>query len=361
MPSVLIKTSDSCNLACSYCYATTRTAKISQDNFLSLDTTKRIFQETTNFFGNVKNINYIWHGGEPLLLGLDYFKNIVERQRYYKETGFKLTNSIQTNGILIDENWAKFFYDSDFSVGVSIDGLPDLHNKVRKFPNHENSYYRVLEGIKCLKSENVKLGGLCVITNQSVLFSKEILENFVNLGIKKIDFLPFVDFDNNDQTTSLSLAPKELYDFLGSAFDYWFKLDDPDFEIRIFENIILGLLGEKISLCSFNGNCNQFISINANGDVYHCDFFVGNNSFCFGNIMNDSLGFILTGARYIEYQEIVTHLPKMCGHCKWKKICNGGCTYHRWIRNKNFSDKYYFCESRKLLFDHIQSTINQYT
>lgn len=350
--TLIVKVTNDCNLDCSYCYAINQCDLAEVFPFIM---THKVLENITRQALNMNTpvVKFIWHGGEPLLSGLHFFEEALELQTRYRRPNQRVDNSIQTNGVLLNYEWVDFFKANNFSVGISIDGPDHIHNAQRTNNVGEPSFKAVLAGLNLLKENGVNFGVLAVVTKKSLDQAKEIFHFILGQGISSIDFLPCVEVDpNTGEITGLTPTPFELARFMIEMFDLWYEHDDPLFKVRSFENILVGLAGQTPSLCTFSGNCSQHFAITPYGDLYHCDWFIGQKNKCFGNIVNQGLAELIQNEQYSEYVAGVNRPKIECLQCRWRPICNGGCTYHRSIQG-SFQSPYYFCLARKIMFNHM--------
>ncbi len=351
--SFIIKATTKCTLACKYCsYMPFTNSQETMDYNILEQSIRKILSLP------VEKVTFIWHGGEPLLTGLDFYREAIKLQEIHKTKKQQIRNNIQTNGTLLNVEWIDFFKNNKFNVGISIDGPSRVHDNNRTYATNKGSSFRVNKGIKLAQEHNLKQGYLSVITEDSVGKAKEMFYYFLENNIKAIDFLPCVDFRANDHN-GLTISPESYAQFLIDYFDVWFRYDDPEIRIRFFENTLKGILGGKPTLCKFAGTCANFTTINYNGDIFPCDKFLGTPTLRFGNIVEDDLKSIFKLNKHKEFVNSTAKLNSECISCKWLPICNGGCTYYRYMRNRLFSDISYFCESNKQVFAHIEKVIKQ--
>jgi uncharacterized protein len=351
--SAVISITNTCNLACQYCYATNRSGKFRKENLMSCETLARIINQIAST--GKRYIQFYWHGGEPLLGGKDFFENIIALQKKYKLTQQVFTNTIQTNAVLMTPDLAEFFSNQDFRIGVSLDGPSFLHDGMRKFSSGEGSFSSTMRGIRYLQDKKIPLGFLAVITKQSLDYVNEFFDFFQNNEFSYFDFLPYVEFCHGTKDiTSDSITSNEFGEFLIKAYNRWFRSGYPGVKIRFFDNVVASLFGGKPSTCTFIKSCSEQLSFAWNGDVYHCDWFFGQNDKCFGNVNDEKLEQILTKPAYSRYISEIKNGSLDCIKCDWKLICNGGCAYHREILG-SFNSLYYFCNSRKMLYSHIRN------
>jgi uncharacterized protein len=307
-----------------------------------------------------KRITFIWHGGEPLLVKKDFYEDAINFQVKNQKKDQHVVNNIQTNAILLSKEWIDFFQKNNFNISASLDGPCEIHNLHRANSSLKDSFRSVMKSINLLKSENVKFGLLAVVTKDSADNVKEIYNFFKKNDLKVFDFLPCIEIGRETgEVIGASVTPCKFANFMIQLFDLWIKDDNPNVRLRYFDNIITNLLGGTSTLCKFTGNCGDFLTINSNGDVYPCDNFIGYSDLKFGNIVDDDLEKILGNQKYNTFLSRVNAIRPECIGCEWYHLCKGGCPYYSFMFNQDFSNKNYFCESRKRIFKHIEGRIKK--
>lgn len=352
MTPIIKVVGDFCNLRCWYCFYHAKnqsTPKIMSDELL-----EKFIREYVEFFSG--NLKFIWHGGEPLLAGLPFFKKITDLQTKYLKNGQKIQNSIQTNGVLIDANWAKFFKEHDFKIGISLDGAKESHNRFRKNSNNAGSFDSVTRGIKILRHHGIKSGIIQTVTRSNIDNAKENFEFFTNmLGIKGWGMNIFLDIAKiNKAMKRQSVTNKDLIAFLKTYIDLWLEKNDCNLKIREIENFAAGVFGKTAFNCSFNGSCARFFCLDYDGKIYPCDRLSNNLEFLFGDLSKEPLSGILSGFQRIKYAEDVISLHPDCAVCEWKNACHNGCAANR---IGGVRGKYYYCEARKTIFSYLREKI----
>jgi uncharacterized protein len=330
--SLIIKVVSTCNLACRYCDANTHS-----NRRVSLDTVSHIIKKALDYADRVE---FIWHGGEPLLMGIQFYEKVVELQKRYRREGQTIMNSLQTNGTLISQEWVDFFKANDFKVGVSLDGPPEVHNANRIFRNGQGSFEQVMRGIRLLKENGVEFGVLAVITKETVrLGAKKFLDFFIENGIFSIGILrqrPALIIGRTDA------LPREEFDkFAIELFDYWYSLDDPRIRIREFDAILSRILSARSGVCIFNGDCvGKYLGITPVGDVYHCDKFMFDERYKLGNVREQTFEEMLNpmNPKLIRIRLEFEGTKKSIS-CKYSKICNYGCPEDRYVFSKVYNEE----------------------
>lgn len=345
---ILKPVGDICNLRCTYCYYYARTGPHCK---MGNDELEIIVKETINCAPSKGKIHYTWHGGEPLLAGIDFFQKALSLQRKYKKPEQTVVNQIQTNGTLISPDIAQFFKMNNFKVGVSIDGPKNI-NRARKFESNRSSFERTLEGIKNLHKYNVSFGLISTISSCSVNYPEKIYEFFKQLQGKqfalKLNFV--LTIDRNGNLLPFSVSPRQTCDFLIRLFDIWIRDNNPKIEIRPFKDIIYSFLDCKYRLCTFRNECAKYISF-VKTSVYPCDFFPHNEEYLLGNLKKQSLKEILSSQKLETFVNKIEFKKRKCRSCNYWGICSGGCSFYRMHLPTYYIDEY--CNARKRLFLHI--------
>ncbi|MEK9150603.1 MAG: radical SAM protein [Patescibacteria group bacterium] len=343
---------DFCNLRCQYCFYNTKdqlTRRMMKDELLE----KFLAQYMGLFTGR---LIFIWHGGEPLLAGLPFFKKIVDIQAKNLRDGQIIQNTIQTNATLIDNAWAEFFRAHDFRVGVSLDGDKESHDHFRLSHGGGSSFNRVMRGIEILRRHGIEPGIIQTLTHDNVPRAKENFNFFVNiLGIKSWGVNDYLDVAGiNKAMLGQTIMNEELTQFIKTYIDLWLAQDDSDLRVREIENFISGVSGKRAPNCIFNGSCTGFFCLEYDGRVYPCDRLSNRPELLFGNLSRQSLLEILNGSTRLKYAEDINSLHPDCAVCEWQKACYNGCTIHRVGGTRG---KYYYCETRKAVFAYLKEKV----
>ncbi len=351
-----------CNLACSYCYYTGReTLQLKggppgmADDILE----EYIRQHIDASAG--PEVRFSWHGGEPTLLGLDYFRKIVALQAKHRQSGKKIMNGIQTNATLLDEDWCRFFAAEGFTAGVSLDGPAELHDRYRLTGSGGPSHVRAMRGYRLLRQHAVPCDILCVVHAGNVGRPVEVYRFFKEIGAGYIGFLPIVESaTGGDGLGELAPSPDAFGDFLCAVFDEWLDNDVGRLRVQIFEEAIAAGLGREHALCVFRKTCGDIPVVEANGDFFCCDHFA-DVSHRVGNIMKTPLADLLESPGQRSFGQAKLHsLPRYCKSCEVLAMCNGGCPKDRILTAPD--GEYglnYLCAGYKHFFTHCGPFIAQ--
>ena len=352
-----------CNLGCQYCYYLKKKELFPEGELFRMRPDileKYIVEHISASPGEV--IFFSWHGGEPTLTGLEFFRKVIYLQRKHKPLGKKIINGIQTNGTLINENWARFFAKENFFVGISIDGPEELHNIYRYNKNQESTFEHTIRGFKLLKKHNVRNQILCVVNAHNVNFPLEVYRFFKKLGAAYISFLPLVIQQSDSfRGVSDSTVPAEDYGkFLCSVFDEWQAGDIGRIKVQLFEEAAMVAFGQEHSLCILKVTCGGVPALEHNGDLYSCDQFVDKEHFL-GNITDTPLIDLLESASQKKFgDQKLSTLPQFCIKCEVRAMCNGGCQKDRFIITPDGEKGLnYLCPGVRLFFNHCKPFVTE--
>lgn len=355
--AVIVKTTYDCNLACLYCYEGQKPRK----KQMKFETAKNVMQKISGYFPN-KHIEFIWHGGEPLLLGKGFYETVVA---YQKQIGIssRVKNSIQTNGILLSRKFMQFFNENDFSVGLSLDGPSAIQNEQRTYSNGKHSFDRVFSALNKVRESDLNKHqpnayALAVITRKTLEHIDDFYNFFRDNRISvKINPLFLSGSATTPKSSALHLSPEEYGEVLIYLFERWVNEKEYIFDIEPFPGILRSFVTGKTELCAFSNTCTtRFLSVDPDGFVTPCGRW-SKEDFCLGNINNDSMDVILKSEKYLEYVNSRKSVEQMCNGCQYFPICNGGCTFSSYIKNNSLSDNDYYCESYKSLFSFVEKTL----
>ncbi len=347
--AVIMKVAKSCNLNCRYCYE-----DLSPFLLMPMSIAKECVSQLLRSFSNVE---LIFHGGEPLLLGTPFFEGILKLETKMLGRGHTISNYVQTNGTLVNDEWIDFFLKNNVGVSVSIDGPSRLHNANRIYRNTKGTFPRVYKNLLKMKKQGIGINALSVVTEETLKNVDEVF-NFFSKGLfDKIDFLPSVNCKNPFE----AISPRQYGEFMVAVFDLWIKNKKKP-SIRFFENIIKNELRIPDSFCvtMFPKQCGtNILTIDHNGDVYPCDDFVGTKAFNLGNVRDKKIVDIIQDFKEGKHYNLINTLPSKCGKCEFLRLCGGGCTFHRCLESKTFDQASCFCEAYRLVFSHVNDWVKK--
>lgn len=362
MPSInfLIKpASSNCNLKCKYCFYTSisENRDVYSYGIMKEDTLEAIVKKGLEYAEGV--CGFTFQGGEPTIVGLDFFEKLIDMQGKYNKKNLKIINSIQTNGILIDEKWAQFLYKNNFLVGLSLDGPKEVHNINRVDSKRDGTFNRVLKTVALFKKYKVEYNILYVVTSQSARYANKIYNFFKANDFKYLQFIPCLDpLDEEAGKEKYSLLPKDFEKFLKITFDRWYEdfMKDEYISIRYFDNLVNMILGNRPEACNMTGQCQCNCVIEGDGGVYPCDFYVM-DKWKLGNIKEMEISDMLTSNIAMNFTQCSIEKPLECMECKWYSLCRGGCRRERERLDGNNIGLNYYCSAYKEFFNYAYSRL----
>jgi uncharacterized protein len=343
-----------CNLACRYCYY------LEKDGLHPEGEPRRMPEDLLENYivqhvaaSPDEVIRFSWHGGEPTVLGLDYFRKIVDLQRKHRPRDRTIVNGMQTNGTLLDEEWGRFLGEAGFSVGLSLDGPRGIHDRYRVTAGGESSFDRAMRGYEILRRHRVPTDILCVVNAHNVRYPTEVYRFFKSIGGTYVTLLPLVEPrpDLPGGVGPDSVPADAWGDFLCAVFDEWVENDIGRIKVQIFEEAARTAFGLEHSLCIFRPVCGDIPVIELDGSFYSCDHFV-DPEHRLGNILETSLADLLESPGQRAFGEAKrTALPRMCRECEVLEMCHGECPRNRFTRTTDGEPGLnYLCAGYKRFF-----------
>ena len=367
---VLVKpTSSRCNLNCGYCFYLSKNSLYPWRDHprLSDETFEAFFEQYVQI--SSPYLSVMWQGGEPTMMGLPFFEEVVEVQARIARSASPInpppvSNSIQTNGTLLNDDWARFFKKTDFLVGVSLDGPPKMHDRYRVDWQDRSSLDKVMGGIESLRTHEVPFNILTVVSQANVENPRELLLWLVEQGFSHIQFIPCVELQpgyhsaEDGEITEESITPDQYGRFLAGLFETWLEVGAEKVRIRGFDNLVQMLWGFPSELCQLARTCGYMV-LEHNGDCYPCDFFVEEDRLL-GNIGTTTLREMVESTTFKDFSSAKGKLHPDCLECPWLTLCNGECPRYR-ITNVGQAENSlpYFCSSYKTFFSHQYSRMEQ--
>jgi uncharacterized protein len=302
-------------------------------------------------------IRFSWHGGEPTVPGLDYFRKIVALQRKHQPSNRRIGNGMQTNGTLLDEKWCRFLAAEGFMVGLSLDGPQELHDQYRLTKGGKPTYKQTIRGYELLQQHGVYTDILCVVNAHNVRYPSRVYRFFKQIKAPYVSFLPLVEPQpETEGGVSSRTVPAEAFGvFLCTIFDEWINRDIGRIKIQIFEEAARTAFGQDHSLCIFRETCGDIPVIEHNGDFFSCDHFV-DPEHCLGNIIETPLVELLESPTQRAFgQAKLDTLPRCCRVCEVRAMCNGGCPKNRFLQTSDGeAGLNYLCAGYKRFFTHCR-------
>ncbi len=358
---LLIKpASSNCNMMCNYCFYIDIAQKREKFSFgfMSLDTLETLVRKSLSTAD--MECSFAFQGGEPTLVGIDFYLNLVNYVKQYNVKKLKVNYSIQTNALVLDEAWVSFFAQYHFLVGVSLDGNKDINDLNRVDVAGKSTYARVMRAIQLLNKHKVDYNVLAVMTKDSAKNIRKIYQFFKRNGILYQQYIPCLDPLGEERAKKkYSLTPKLYEQGLKDLFDLWYMdLCRGEYVyIRQFENWVGMLKGYHPENCSMMGRCTVQHVVEANGDIYPCDFYVI-DQYKLGNILVDDFPQIDEREGNVGFVEPSCKVEDKCKKCKWYPLCRGGCRRDRDIGQEHLSLNYY-CEAYQGFFEYAIERLEQ--
>jgi uncharacterized protein len=361
----------SCNLNCTYCYYLEK-SKLYQGS-KELKMSDELLENFTKQFieaHEVPVVTFTWQGGEPTLIGIDFFKKAIELQKKYSGDK-KIENAFQTNGTKLNDDWCNFFTDNNILVGISIDGAEHNHDHHRRTFSGGPTFKRVMNGIELLHKHKVEFNTLSTVNSYNVHFATETYRFLKKIGSGFMQFLPVVERINNHpderslelvaptfpdaSVTEWSVGAKDYGKFLITIFDEWVRHDVARHYIQIFDATLANYVGENPGICVFNDTCGDALIMEHNGDLYSCDHFVY-PEYLMGNILQIPLIDLAKDQRQFDFGiDKRNRLPRYCLQCDVRYACHGECPKHRFLMTPDGKPGLnYLCEGYKMIFKHVE-------
>ena len=350
-----------CNLDCSYCYYLQKKDLFTEsDRFRMADDLLETYIVQHIEASPSEQVFFSWHGGEPTLLGLDYFQKIVDLQNKHRPSGRTLHNGIQTNGTLLDEDWCRFLAKNRFQVGLSLDGPKELHDSYRLTKGQKATHKQVMQAFKLLQKYRVNFDVLCVVHNLNARQPGTVYRFFKDIGVTSLQFLPLI-VRQGETGTSPETVPAAAYGrFLSSIFDEWVRHDIGRVFVQNFDEALRPYTGTEHALCVSRETCGDVVVVEHNGDFYSCDHFV-DDGHRIGNIFETSLAEMLASPAQRHFgNQKRDALPRYCRDCEVLSSCNGGCPKDRFTRTPDGeAGLSYLCPGLKLFYSHARPTLQK--
>jgi len=369
--TLLIKPSGSdCNLDCKYCFYKDRAPEVGHGKQrMSDEVLEALIKDYLKLSFPVSGFS--WQGGEPTLMGLDFYRKAVELQKKYGSSGQQVSNALQTNAILLDDKWCKFLHDNKFLVGISIDGPKQFHDYYRANHSGSGTFDKVMKAIETCKKYKVEFNTLILLNNKNVGHPDELFDFFIENNIRYLQFITCVETDPaTGKIADFSITPAQFGEFLCRIFDRWYKYGPSKLSIRDFDSILSYCVADKHTICTFDKQCSGYIVVEHTGDCFCCDFFV-EPKWQLGNIFETPIEKLANSSKKRDFARAKQNLCTKCLVCRHLAVCRGGCIKDRAIFDAGYSildenqesrienRESYFCESYKRFFDYAMPRFTQ--
>lgn len=353
-----------CNLDCAYCFFLKKESLYPDSTFRMTDEVMESYVRQTI---EAQLPSIAWQGGEPTLMGLDFFRRVVALERKHLKPGQRIENTLQTNGILIDEEWCCFLRDHNFLVGLSLDGPRDLHDAFRKDKAGNPTFDKVVEAARLMQQYGVEFNILCTVNALNSQQPLEVYRFFRDeLKAQYLQFIPIVERDNatghqeGSRVTDRSVKPEDYGRFLIAIFDEWVARDVGTMFVPFFDAVLASYLYGQSSVCVLRPTCGDALALEHNGDLYSCDHFV-EPKHLLGNILTTPLTELAAGAKQTAFGKTKhERLPKTCQACRYLFTCHGECPKNRLLTSPEGEHGLnWLCAGLKMFFEHTEQPMKE--
>jgi uncharacterized protein len=353
-----------CNLACSYCFFLDKELLYPGSKFRMSDEVLENYIRQLIKAHSSPQVTVAWQGGEPTLMGIDFYRRAIELQEKYRKPGMTFENTMQTNGTLLDNEWCRFFKENNFLIGISVDGPRELHDAYRVDKKGEGSFDRVMKGLRLLQNHGVEYNVLTTVNRINADYPLEVYRFLRDeAGTDWIQFIPVVEridekgntlCQKGDRVSDRSVKPEQFGNFLIRIFDEWVRNDVGRIFVQTFEASARRWLGLPSGMCVFEETCGIGLALEHNGDLYSCDHFVEPDHLL-GNIMEKEISELASSEKQYRFgQNKCENLPQVCRECDVLFICRGECPKNRFLTTTAGEPGLnYLCKGWKTFFHHI--------
>lgn len=344
-----------CNLDCRYCYYLRKTSLFPAGEHFRmteemLETYVRSFiEESPGPF-----VHFVWHGGEPTLLGVDFYRTALRLQQRYLPAGWTCMNNLQTNGVLLDDEWCSFLAEHQFHVGISIDGPARLHDTCRPDKAGRPTHQQVTRALQLLQRHGIHPDVLCTLNAVTAPHPVEVYRFFLDQGVRWLQFLPVVQRTADGGASDWSVTPEAMGAFLCTVFDEWVRHDVGRIAVQTFEECVRVWMGESAGLCTMAETCGRVLAMEHDGSVYSCDHFV-EPEHRLGDLSAGTLAALVDSPAQITFGRAKHDgLPRYCRECPVLFVCNGGCPKDRFVSAPDGeADLNYLCSGYRDFYEHV--------
>jgi uncharacterized protein len=352
-----------CNLECEYCFFLKKETLYPGSSFRMSDTVMEAhIHQTIEAHEGAPEVTIAWQGGEPTLMGLEFFQRAMAVEEKYRRPGQRIQNTIQTNGVLLNDAWGAFLKANNFLVGISFDGPKELHDRYRKDKAGNPTFEKVFHGLRVLQKHKVDFNVLCTVNAANADHPLEVYRFFRDeLGAEFIQFIPVVE-RAGDGVTERSVRPLQWGRFLNAIFDEWINRDVGKVFVQMFDGVLAAWVRGQASLCIFRPTCGDGVALEHNGDLYSCDHFVEQKHFL-GNILDNPIGALVASEQQRTFGGAKqTDLPQYCRDCEFQFACHGECPKNRFVATPDGEPGLnYLCAGLKAYFAHVDRPFRMIT
>ncbi len=350
-----------CDLDCAYCYYLSKEKLYPGSDFLMDEAVLESFTRQYIQAQPAPEVVFEWQGGEPLLMGLEFFKRAIALQRKYERPGMRTVNTIQTNGLHLDDEWCRFFKEHEFLIGISLDGPAQLHDAYRVDKGGRPTFEGVLKGLQLLQQHGVEYNVLTTVHAANAGHPLEVYRFLRDeANTRFVQFIPIVQRDNDsgfqegNHVTNRSVTGRQYGEFLVAIFNEWVQRDVGRVFVQLFDVALAAWVGHPPGLCIFQETCGAALAIEHTGDLYSCDHFVEPRHLL-GNVQNTPLVQLVGSREQAAFGEAKRDtLPRYCQACEVRFVCNGGCPKNRILETPDGEPGLnYLCEGYRRFFNHV--------
>ena len=350
-----------CNLECGYCYyLKTGQQYEHSDTFRMSDVLLETYVRQYIEASPGPTVTFVWHGGEPTLAGLDFYRRAVDLQKRYLPPGWNCWNNLQTNGTLLDEEWCSFLADAHFDVGLSLDGTSWVHNIYRKDKRGRGTYDIAVSAVRRLQAHGIQPDLLCTVTSDTAKDPVGVYRALRDLNTGWIQFIPIVRRESDGNMTPDSVSSDAYGRFLSAVFDDWVQHDLGKLNVQQFAEILLVWSGGKASACWMTPICGRVLILEHDGAVYSCDHFV-TPEHRIGDLETSLLAELVDSPVQRRFgQDKSSSLPDQCRACRWLAVCNGSCPKDRFVTAGDHGPGLnYLCDGLRHFFAHAEAPLRR--
>jgi len=357
-----------CNLDCSYCFFLDKEELYPGSKFRMKDEVLETYIRQLIEAHKTREVTVAWQGGEPTLMGINFFRKAIAYQEKYRKPGTIFENTLQTNGTLLDDEWCEFFKENNYLIGLSLDGPRELHDANRVDKKGGPTFDRVMRGLRLLQKHGVEYNILTTVNRVNAAHPLEVYR-FLRDEVKTtwIQFIPVIERINEDGRTLYqqgntvsenSVLPEQFGNFLITIFDEWVRKDVGKIFVQTFEAAVRSWLNMPTGMCFFSPTCGSGVALEHNGDLYSCDHFV-EPDYLLGNLQENSMAELVGSDRQFKFgQDKLNTLPKYCLDCEVRFACHGECPKHRFMNTPDGEPGLnYLCAGYKAFFTHIDEPL----
>jgi uncharacterized protein len=344
-----------CDLDCAYCYYLTKDKLYPESDFRMSEEVLDTFTREYIASQESPEIVFGWQGGEPTLMGLDFFRRAVATQERYRAPGTNILNTLQTNGARLTEEWCHFFAENGFLIGISLDGPAPVHDTYRVDKGGKPTFDRVMRGVELLRRHGVEFNVLTTVHDANADRPLDVYRFLRDdVGASFIQFIPVVERIGEGDASERSVTGEAYGAFLSAVFDEWVRNDVGRIFVQIFDAALAAWVGLPPGVCVFDETCGNALALEHNGDLYSCDHFV-EPAHRLGNIRGSALPVLVGGEAQRAFGEAKkTELPDYCRTCEVRFACNGGCPKNRFIATPEGEPGLnWLCEGYRSFFNHV--------